>query len=302
MKDINNQRNTLEGVELLEKIRGYERYRLSSDAYQFDFGFRNFGEHESDWLSRASDRESDWQTPFKFDYDHPKVKQFELLLFEKKRDFNNPKEVSELIGRFSKLIKSMKIDEPEYNNSLSDIVVSGKGMCDAKSVLFGSMLTKNTNLEAQTIIGQCGRVQDRVSYPFHHQWMRITDGKYVYLFDPMYEKLAVFEQDGDLFYPMDEEDSHFSNLTPACYPAAKLMVRMNIQRYGGIRMVKSFNNDGAEMYVDNQESLSAQLSNQMTFVFEINQAEELEIHDGAIKTGIGDTSLYFPVKDFKKIE
>ena len=54
----------ISGAELLEKDNeGFERYRLEAGVYQINFGFRNFGENESDWFSRASDRESDWGTP-----------------------------------------------------------------------------------------------------------------------------------------------------------------------------------------------------------------------------------------------
>jgi hypothetical protein len=304
MKESYQQpKQLISGAELLERSEaGYERYRLDSGVYQINFGFRNFGENEADWFSRASDSESDWQTPFKFDYDHPAVSQFEKLLFDGLQDFNNPEAIKVLTERLGKLIKSLDVNDPEFNNSLSDIVTSGNGMCDAKSVLFGSMLARNTNLEIQAITGQYGQVQDKVTYPFSHQWMRITDGNNVYLFDPMYEKLAVFEQDGEAFYAMDEQDSHFTNLTPACYPAGKLITQMGIQRWGGVRVVEPYDNGGGEVYVDNEESLPIQLTNNTAFSFEIEKEKELEIYNGAVKTGTSDTSLYFPVKGFQQIK
>jgi len=293
----------LQGVELVEKDgRGFERYRLLPGVYQLDFGFRNFGEHENDWRSGASDRESDRETPFLFDHNNPEVARFTRDLFENQSHFQGQEEVRLLAQRFGQLIMSMSISEPEYNNSLSDIVNSGQGMCDSKSVLFGSLIAHNTNLEAQAIIGQYGQVKDKVSYPFHHQWMRITDGTQIYLFDPMYERFTAFEQENDTFYAMDDGDSYFSNLTPACYAAGKLISQMNIQRFGGIRLVETHAGDGNEVYVNNEESLAAQLSNSTTLAFEIESDEELDIHDKAIRTGTETTSLYFPIRSFTKIE
>jgi len=293
----------LTGAELLERNEeGRERYKLKAGAYQFEFGFRNFGEHENDWLSRASDRASDWETPFTFDYEHPKVAEFTKNLFQGESSFASPEAVRALADRLGQLIRSMGINEPEYNNSLSDIVTSGKGMCDAKSVLFGSLLARHTNLKAQAIIGQYGKVQERVSYPFHHQWMRISDETHVYLFDPMYKRFAAFENEGDAFYPLDEEDSHFSNLTPACYPAAKLMTQMGISRFGGVQVVESNSGDSHEIYVNNEESLPVQLSNSATFAFAIDKEKEFEIHNGAIKTGSDETALYFPVRGFRELK
>jgi hypothetical protein len=296
-------KQTISGLELLERgDKGYERYRLEPGSYQINFGFRNFGQHEDDWFSRASDRESDWETPFVFDFDHPAVTDFAEQLFRGQTNFTGPEAVRSLSERLGELIRSMSISEPEYNNSLSDVVTSRQGMCDAKSVLFGSMLARHTNLEAQAIVGQYGKVKERVSYPFHHQWMRIAEGNNVYLFDPMYKRFAAFEQEGDNFFALDNEDSHFTNLTPGCYPAAKLMTQMDIRRFGGvIKIVESHKGDSHEVYVENEESLPVQLTNNAAFAFALDEAQELEIQDGAVKTGQGDTSMYFPVKKFQKI-
>lgn len=203
----------------------------------------------------------------------------------------------------------MDPNEPEYNHSLSDIVTSGRGMCDAKSVLFGSLLARHTNLEAQAITGQYGQVQDQASYPFSHQWMRIAEGNNIYLFDPMYKRFAGFEKDGEDFYPMDNEYVHFSNITPACFPAIEIIKKMGLQLYdaldyGEVRLVKSYKGEGFTMYVKNEESLGSQLSNSTQFNFGIEKDEELEVHNGAIKTNTntGDASRYFPIRNFRRVE
>jgi hypothetical protein len=297
------QKHLLSDIELLERDdSGYELYKLDAGVYQAEFAFRNFGENEQDWFSRASDRQSDWQSPFIFDYEHPEVKKFEISLFKDTQNMSNVELIKVLSTRLGTFIRSMDINEPEFNNSLSDIVTSGRGMCDAKSVLFGSMLARNTTLTAQAITGQFGQVKDKVTYPFSHQWMRIADGDNIFLFDPMYEKLATFEQEEDTYYAMDEQDGHFSNLTPACYPAGKLITKMDIQSWGGVRAVPSYLGDNHEIYVENEDSLACQLSNAIPFVFELDDEKELELHNGALKTGTADTALYFPVKSFSKKE
>lgn len=99
------QKQTLHGVELLEKDGSeYELYRIGKGTYQMIFGFRNFGENESSWFSGASDRESDQQTPFVFDYGHTAVERFTNNLLQIKANFNNPEAVRTLADRFGQLI------------------------------------------------------------------------------------------------------------------------------------------------------------------------------------------------------
>lgn len=290
-------------AELVERGKdGLERYRLTPGTYQAAFGFRDFGRYENDWFSKSSDKEVDWSTPFVFDYEHTDVRAFETELFDGRDDIGTPAGFELLTKRFGQLIKSMSLDEPEFNNSLSDVVTNGRGTCDAKSVLFGSLLSRNTNFKAQAITGQYGQVRDKVSYPWSHQWMRITDRENLYLFDPMYEKLAIFKQEGSEVYALNEQDTHFINLTPGCYPAAKLITSLNPRRWGGINIVESYDGKAHEAYVPNVDSLSSQLTNEMGFAFELEKENIVDVHNGSIKTELGRSASYFPVRLIEKVE
>jgi len=290
-------------AELVETDEnGLERFKLTPGTYQAAFGFRDFGRNENDWFSKASDNKADWGTPFVFDYEHTGVKAFEIELFSGADDIGTPAAFELLTKRFGERIKSMSLSEPEFNNSLSDVVTNGQGTCDAKSVLFGALLSRNTSFETQAITGQYGQVRNKVSYPWSHQWMRISDGKNLYLFDPMYEKLAIFEQEGSEIYAMNDQDAHFIHLTPGCYPAAKLINSLNLQRCGGVNIVESYDGKAHEVYVPNPDSLPAQLTNKMNFVFEVEKEGIIDVHNRAIKTQLGDSSSYFPIQSIEKVE
>jgi hypothetical protein len=240
---------------------------IPQGEHVFSFGFRQIDTKEQRWFHGGLDnKEKREDTPFTFDVQSPdfkRVKSEFLSSLEK----NDTLETN--INKLDKIIQfRVKSDMGnEDAHSLSEILQSGKAACASKSVLVGSILREcRPDLRVESVYGYYGVMENKISLPFGHEWLRVSDGVGAVLYDPMYGK--------KFYYPFDtipKEDNPFSQYTVAALPFAKLhgMIKLTAMSES-LKVIESYDGAGNEFVVDNSHTSEAQLGGQLTALVRVN--------------------------------
>ncbi|MBI2030865.1 hypothetical protein HYT05_04555 [Candidatus Kaiserbacteria bacterium] len=298
--DIGNISIDKDGMEHMKLI-------LQPGSYEMRIGFRPFGRFESNWFSGASDDPGARDRPFKIDLHHPDVIRFNRELFaDISARPDDPQFIIQLDKKFSSLLPSAPLSKIEHYNTLSDIVRAGNGMCAAKTTLLGTLLAhRYPQMQLQEIHGQIGIIQDRVSYPFGHEWLRGESEKLIFLYDPMYSRLANFEKRGSALVPIDDGVNTFEKYSVEALPISCIRNKLNPSNLlANAKLVDEHDPESAakRIFLLPEESFNAQVDGAIHLSFNLDQDTSLGLVDGHVQAATpGGAGIYYPIASIRKI-
>jgi hypothetical protein len=146
------------------------------------------------------------------------------------------------------------------------------------------------------ITGIVGSVEDKVSYPFSHAWLRVSYGKNVILYDPMYEKFQYFTETKEGY--VDGGGNHnFSQYTADAQPLAVVFAKgLKMQRVSGVSVTKSYDGNYTEFFIDQNNNLISQVEGTVRTGFRTNGGR-MSLIDGEVWGGVPKgPKIKFPIK------
>lgn len=298
--DIGNVSIDKKGMEHMKLI-------LHPGSYETRIGFRPFGRFESNWFSGASDDPDARDRPFEIDLHHPDVIRFNRELFaDISARPDDPQFIIQLDKKFSSLLPSAPLSKIEHYDTLSDIVRAGNGMCAAKTTLLGTLLAhKYPKMQLQEIHGQIGIIQDRVSYPFGHEWLRGESEKFIFLYDSMYSRLATFKKRGNALAPINDGVNTFEKYSVEALSISCIRNKLNPSNLlAHAKLVDEYDPESTakRIFLLPEESLNAQVDGAIHLSFTLDQATPLDLVDGHVQAATpGGAGIYYPIASIKRL-
>jgi len=235
--------------------------KVPEGEHSFIFGFRQIDLSEKRWLHSSLDDVSKQDVEsFNFDLRSP---EFVKISQEFVSALNDAPSIGleYLVFTLNNIIQRRVESKILYEeaNSLSEMIREGQGACESKSLLAGSMLKNRfPGLRVEIVDGYYGKFSDKITLPFGHAWLRISDGHSCVLYDPMYGKTFQY-----VFDTMPDGNNPFSRYTVSAFPIAKLHESIRFSELGnGVRIVKS-HDGGKEVVVEDKDTLTAQIGGQI---------------------------------------
>lgn len=284
-----------EGEERITKID------LSKGEHLFGFGFRQINPKEKRWFHGGlDDKERRESSSFKFDTKSP---EFEKIFREYVSNISANDNLEDVVARLNTVLqRHVRSDMGEENaHSLSEIIQAKKAACASKSVLAGSMLKEQfPDLRVEVVDGYYGVVKDKISLPFGHEWLRISDGDSCVLYDPMYDKRFYYK-----FDTHPNSGNPFSNYTVSALPFAQLHNLIKLTTVGGsLKLAESHIDSGREFLVENEHTINCQLGGQIA-AYAKTDGGVLKLVDGNISNEVQAESgprLLYPLIALEKAD
>ncbi len=254
-------------------------YEIISDSYEngeritevsipegnhvFSFGFRQIDPTEERWFHGGLDnKEKREEEPFTFDTESL---EFRRICNEFSLCVESGDTLETIVYKLDTVIQRKVTSDiqEEDAHSLSEILQAGRAACASKTVLSGSILKElYPDLRVESVYGYYGIVNEKVSLPFGHEWLRVSDGTGAVLYDSMYKKIV--------YYPFDtkpEKTDPFDGYTVAALPFGKLqsMIRLDAVD-SSLEMVSGYADSAPELVVAEDKTVETQLGGHMTAV------------------------------------
>ena len=300
----NEVQGAQEGYKVLEDFeRNGERIariEIPKGHHIFSFGFRQVDPKEKRWFHGGNDDMSRRESkPFKFDVDSP---EFQKINLEFKSTLSQNEDLKNLVKKLNDVIQQRVSSYMGYENAhaISEIIRTGKAACANKSILAGTIIrTQFPNLRVETITGYLGKFKDRVSLPFGHEWLRISDEEACVLYDPMYNKSFYYK-----FGTILEPNNPFERYTINALPFAKLYNLIGLNSISILKLIKTRDGNQDIFIVSDEFTLESQLNGQIEDRIGTNGGV-LELTNGNIsnetETQNGPRLLY-PLMHLQKVD
>lgn len=157
-------------------------------------------------------------------------------------------------------IDSSLDDEDIYR--MSDILRARKSACSGKALVAGMLLEKlaTTNralegVEVNSIVGASSRIEEQGAHKTYHEWLRIRFGDFVALYDPYYQRIAVY----DLRNPQPERETPFADYDVYAGFVGNLHSDAPMTSIGGVRLVQSIHGT-TEPFIDPEQAHLSQIT------------------------------------------
>lgn len=262
------------GYKIFEdKEEGGERITeidIPKGEHLIGFGFRQINPTEKRWFHGGlDDKEKRETSSFRFDTNSLEFKKIKREFVSNLSATDN---LDNLVSKLNIVIQRYIRSDmgEEYAHSLSEIIQTGKAACSSKSILAGTLLKEQfPDLRVEIIDGYLGKFEDKVSLPFGHEWLRISNGSSCVLYDPMYNK--------SFFYKFDTKpgpNNPFSRHTVRCLPFAKLYNSIKLTSISNsLKMIESYEKDerqSHDLVLSDECTVDSQLGGQIAAYIKTN--------------------------------
>lgn len=294
-EDGSEKPERIKSILSVENGENIEMLTFAPGDYGFDFGFREIDPNAKDWFHGGSDKDIRESRAFELNVHSPEFRQLAKEFRSRNIGFADPARF--IIALDSVIQKSIASDmEDERCVRVSDIVKLGKGACASKVLIAGLLAKEIGSLAAETVNGQVGRVRERVSHPFSHEWLRLTDGDRVALYDPMYGRFQFFSRQGQSYEEVKGGNYDFGNYSVKAFPHQVIFAKgMNAKAVQGIRLVDSFDGPTKEFFVLDQFARSSQIEGGMYGVF-VEGSGVVKLYDGYVWGGFPYARIKYPLR------
>lgn len=301
-------RNEVEnrGLEVLqdERKEGEDHQlvvRVEPGSYQVDTGFERFNLSDKRFYYGNNPVELQ-HIPLELDYESQEFRQFERMVQATAEvDLDN---LSELIHRIDSVLQREIESSGETDNirRMSEILRSHKSACAGKSVVSGALLEHlyGKNLSVQRVHGVSYKMGDSRGNDVGHDWLRITNGNKIVLYDPYFRR-----QESHLYSDSEKEDSSFKDYEIEAGFIARINTTspIDIESLEGVRLVRNIHGS-FELFADREQAYKSQISGRLISKF-LTQGGNMQFINGSFQLARSHekeaSRMLIPLIDIKRV-
>ncbi|OHA39989.1 MAG: hypothetical protein A3G59_03645 [Candidatus Taylorbacteria bacterium RIFCSPLOWO2_12_FULL_47_20] len=304
--DYNLLKDTLEGEGLVVKqeisTKGEKVFTcdVPKGVYGLSLGLRRFDSLDSNWYYGNNPDINIKKRPLILDVGSPEFQKMRQEFSNSGRDERDLEGVMKKLDVVVQRIASDSSDEDVLR--LSEIIHNGKSACAGKSLISGLLMREVfPAIRAEVMSGSSFDISGS-QYPSHnigHDWIRLTDGIQVGVYDPYYRRQVVFDENS-----IDRlTESNFFDYEVLSFAAGKLLERLHATAQVGdyLRPIR-YSNGTEEYFVSDVGKVVPFLTGETRCRFEC-EGGKFGISDGCVVTGSRGTgaNLKFSINSFKRI-
>jgi hypothetical protein len=150
----------------------------------------------------------------------------------------------------------------EHVSKLSEIIQKGHTACAGMVTVAGVLLkTVAPKLSVAAITGSPLQFTDKMPVNFHHEWLRISDGKHVALYDPLYKHLEMYE----LAQPTTGAEDVVGNYQVYAWGVGAFSKGEGVALSPNIKFVMAHDNTGNELWLQPDDGVAAKIFGEISF-------------------------------------